>query len=281
MAAYNCGPGNVQKAVERTGYADFWELYRRNVLPKETKNYVPIILALTLIAKDAAHYGIHADPDAPVPSDVVKPGRAIDLRLVAETIDVDVETLHALNPALLRLATPDDPGFELHLPVGTAERFSAEIADIPPEKWVSWRRHRVEPGETLASIAKKYKVTSAAIAEANSLEHGTALDAGEKLIIPAAQAQSEAKRRLVSYRVRKGDTFLGIADRFSVDSEDLKKWNRLKANRVSRGMVLRIYTLGGAPEAAPARRSSTAVKKKSHRSGTAAAQAGTLSGNHN
>src|SRR5450755_3324782 len=218
MAAYNCGPGNVSKAVERTGYADFWELYRRNVLPKETKNYVPIILALTLIAKDAAHYGIHVDPDNPIPYDIVKPGRAIDLRLVAETIDVDVETLHGLNPSLLRLATPDDPSFELHLPVGTAAKFSAEIADIPPEKWVSWRRHRVGPGETLVSIAKKYKVTPAAIAEANSLERGATLDSGEKLIIPAAEAQAEATRRLVSYRVRKGDTFLGIADRFSVDS---------------------------------------------------------------
>ena len=154
MAAYNCGPGNVQKGIERTGYADFWELYRRNVLPKETKNYVPIILALTLIAKDAAHYGIDVDPEVPVATDIVKPGRAIDLRLVAETIDVDAETLRGLNPSLLRLATPDDPAFELHLPAGTSERFSAEIADIPANKWVSWRRHRVEAGETLTSIAK-------------------------------------------------------------------------------------------------------------------------------
>ncbi len=281
MAAYNCGPGNVQKAVERTGYADFWELYRRNVLPKETKNYVPIILALTLIAKDAAHYGIHVDADLPVPYDVVKPGRAIDLRLVAETIDVDVETLHGLNPSLLRLATPDDPSFELHLPPGSAGRFSSEIADIPPEKWVSWRRHRVEPGETLVSIAKKYKVTPAAIAEANSLERGAGLDSGEKLIIPAAQAQTEAARRLVSYRVRKGDTFLGIADRFSVEADDLKKWNRLKANKVSRGMVLRIYTLGGAPEATPHRSSHTTPHKKPRHPGTAAAQASGNSPTHN
>src|SRR5947207_8532736 len=78
MAAYNCAPGNVQKGIERTGYADFWELYKRNVLPRETKNYVPIIIALTLIAKDAAHYNIQAEPEAPVPTDVVKPGRAID-----------------------------------------------------------------------------------------------------------------------------------------------------------------------------------------------------------
>jgi membrane-bound lytic murein transglycosylase D len=264
MAAYNCGPGNVQKGIERTGYADFWELYKRNVLPRETKNYVPIILALTLIAKDAAHYGIQPEPESPVPSDVIKPGRAIDLRLVAETIDADVETLRSLNPALLRLATPDDASFELHLPVGSAEKFSAEIAEIPPDKWVSWRRHRVEEGETLVSIAKKYRVTPKAIASANNLEAGAGLDAGEKLIIPAAQAQSETKRRLVSYRVRKGDTLGGIADRFSVDSQDVRKWNHLRANKVSRGMVLRIYTLGGAPEALP-RRTATHLKKKTAR----------------
>jgi membrane-bound lytic murein transglycosylase D len=253
MAAYNCGPGNVQKGIERTGYADFWELYKRNVLPRETKNYVPIIVALTLIAKDAAHYGIQVDPEPPVPTDVVKPGRAVDLRLVAETIDVDVETLRTLNPSLLRLATPDDPSFELHLPAGSAERFSAEIADIPADKWVSWRRHRVEAGETLTSIGKKYRVTSAAIAEANNLEHGAALSAGEKLIIPATQPESEIKRRLVSYRVRRGDTMLGIADRYNVSPDDVRKWNRLKSNHVNRGMVLRIYTVGGAPEARPAR----------------------------
>src|SRR5437867_2397647 len=280
MAAYNCGPGNVQKGIERTGYADFWELYKRNVLPRETKNYVPIIIALTLIAKDAAHYNIQAEPEAPVPTDVVKPGRAIDLRLVAETIDADVETLRSLNPSLLRLATPDDPSFELHLPQGTAQKFSAEIADIPADKWVSWRRHRVETGETLTSIAKKYHVTPMAVADANSLERNAALEAGEKLIIPATQPQSETKRRLISYHVRRGDTFLGIADRFSVSADDLRKWNRLGSNRVRRGMVLRIYTLGGAPETSPAR-----ARSKSKRKPTQPVAASTSGGagatNHN
>ena len=261
MAAYNCGPGNVQKGVERTGYADFWELYRRNVLPRETKNYVPIIVALTLIAKDAAHYGIRTELEQPVLSDVVKPGRAIDLRLVAETIDVDVETLRSLNPSLLRMATPDDPSFALHLPKGTAEKFSGEIADIPPEKWVSWRRHRVEAGETLTSLAKKYHVTAPAIAAANSLGRSDVLSPGDKLIIPASQPVGETKSRLVRYRVRKGDTLGGIADQFSVNPEQLRKWNGLKTARVSRGMVLRVYTIGGAPEAVPVRKRST--KKKS------------------
>jgi membrane-bound lytic murein transglycosylase D len=261
MAAYNCGPGNVQKGIERTGYADFWELYRRNVLPRETKNYVPIIVALTLIAKDAAHYGVQAELEKPVPSDLVKPGRAIDLRLVAETIDVDVETLRTLNPSLLRLATPDDPAFELHLPVGTAEKFSAEIADIPPEKWVSWRRHRVEPGDTLTSLAKKYKVTAIAIAAANSLGDTRSLTPGDKLIIPAAQPVTDMKSRLVRYRVRKGDTLGGIADQFSVSTDELRKWNSLKTGHVSRGMVLRVYTIGGAPEARPAHKKTATSKK--------------------
>jgi membrane-bound lytic murein transglycosylase D len=261
MAAYNCGPGNVQKGVERTGYADFWELYRRNVLPRETKNYVPIILALTLIAKDAAHYGVQTELDQPVPSDVVKPGRAIDLRLVAETIDVDAETLRSLNPSLLRMATPDDPSFELHLPKGTAQKFSAEIADIPPEKWVSWRRHRVEAGETLTSLAKKYHVTAPAIAAANSLGRTDVLSPGDKLIIPASQPVAETKSRLVRYRVRKGDTLGGIADQFSVSPEELRKWNGLKSARVSRGMVLRVYTIGGGPETVSVRKRSAAKKK--------------------
>ncbi len=262
IAAYNCGPGNVQKGIERTGYADFWELYKRKVLPRETQNYVPIILALTLIAKDAAHYGIVVEPDAPVETDVVKPGRAIDLRLVAETIDVDVATLRALNPSLLRMITPDDPNFTLHLPQGTSAKFSAEIADIPADKWVSWRRHRVESGETLTSIAKKYRVTAVSISEANDLDRNEGLTAGEKLIIPAARPIEETKSRLVRYRVRKGDTLGGVADQFSVTSEDIRRWNGLKSAKVSRGMVLRIYTVGGAPEVHTSASRKKTTKKK-------------------
>jgi len=263
MAAYNCGPGNVQKGIERTGYADFWELYRRNVLPRETKNYVPIIVAITLIAKDAAHYGVQTELEPPVPYDVVRPGRAIDLRLVAETIDANVDTLRSLNPSLLRMATPDDAKFDLHLPKGTAEKFSAEIADIPAEKWVSWRRHRVEAGETLTSLAKKYQVTAPAIAAANGLGRTDVLTPGDKLIIPASAPASETKSRLVRYRVHKGDTLGGIADQFSVTTENLRKWNGLKTGKVSRGMVLRVYTVGGAPEATPVRKPSNMKKKTS------------------
>ncbi|HEV7966636.1 MAG TPA: LysM peptidoglycan-binding domain-containing protein [Candidatus Acidoferrales bacterium] len=251
MAAYNSGAGTVQHAVERTGYADFWELYHRNVLPKETQNYVPIILALALISKDPARYGIEFEPEPALKADTVKPGQAIDLRLVAETIDTDLESLRSLNPELLRLVTPPDPEFVLRLPEGTAERFFAEIAAIPPEKWVSWRRHKVEQGETLSSIAKQYRVSPAEVADANELAAGTPLEEGQKLIIPAAARSETLSGKVIRYRVRRTDTIATIADEFDVTAAELRKWNHLRADHVVRGTSLRIYPGGMAQAPSP------------------------------
>jgi len=251
MAAYDTGPGNVQKAIERTGYADFWELYKRNVLLKETRNYVPIILALTLIAKDPQRYGIEVTPEPYEESESVKPGGPIDLRLVAETIDVDVETLRGLNPELLRTVTPNDPNFELRLPVGTAGRFLAEISAIPPEKWVTWRRHRVEEGETLTQIARTYHLTPSAIADANGLDVHARLEAGQKLIIPATAPSEPALGKLTYYRVRKGDTVESVAEEYSVAPADVVKWNHLTTPKLVRGTRLRVYP-GGLGAVSPA-----------------------------
>jgi membrane-bound lytic murein transglycosylase D len=247
MAAYNSGAGTVQHAIERTGYADFWELYHRNVLPKETQNYVPIILALTLISKDPARYGIEFQPEPPMKADKVKPGQPIDLRLVAETIDTDLETLRGLNPELLRLVTPNDPEFVLRIPEGSAERFFAEIAAIPPEKWVSWRRYKVEEGENLSAIAKRYHIQPAEIADANDLSVGATLEQGQKLIIPAAAHSEAATGKLIRYHVRRTDTVASIADEFDVTTAELSKWNHLKSDHVVRGMSLRIYPGGMTP----------------------------------
>src|SRR5437763_16707263 len=107
MAAHNSGPGSVQQAVRRTGYADFWELYRRNLLPKETRNYVPIIVAVTIMAKNPEQYGlddVNADPE--MLYDPVKISYPVDLRLVAECVDVPLADLQDLNPSLLRMTTP-------------------------------------------------------------------------------------------------------------------------------------------------------------------------------
>src|SRR5277367_1998632 len=144
MAAYNSGPGTVQNAVKRTGYADFWELYRRNVLPKETRNYVPIIIAVTIMAKNPRQYGLEdVVAEKPEPYDTVKIDYPVDLRLVAECVDASASTLQDLNPSLLRLTTPKNQQFDLHLPVGTKDRYLSTIASIPPDMRVWWRYHSV------------------------------------------------------------------------------------------------------------------------------------------
>ena len=250
MAAYDSGPGAVQRAVERTGYADFWELYKRNALPKETRNYVPIILALTLIAKDPARYGIDVEPEEPLRTDTVRLDHPIDLRLVADTIDVDVDTLRSLNPQLLRLVTPATPSFSLHLPEGTGDEFTAAMADIPPDKWVIWRRHQVLAGETLTGIAAKYHVTASAIVDTNSLDAHEALEAGNKLIIPVSAEAQSGPAKLVHYRVRASDTLETVADEFDVSVAEVKKWNHLRTGKLVRGTRLTIYLGGAAPVAA-------------------------------
>jgi len=264
MAAYNSGHGNVSKAIERTGYADFWELYKRNQLPRETRNYVPIILAVTIMAKNPAQYGLtEVDPDPPIPYESVKITSPTDLRLIAETIDCSVESLQELNPSLLRWVTPKNNdssvAFDLRLPVGTRDRFLQQIAMIPEDKRVWWRWHRVAEGESLMQIAKSYKTTPAAIAEVNSLTASSQLLAGARLVIPitpknpsimaAATEGKKLRTVILHYKVRKGDTLAVVADRFGVDQDDVKTWNKLKTNGLVPGKVLAIRAVqtGSAP----------------------------------
>src|ERR1700689_2554790 len=236
MAAYNSGPMNVVKAVERTGYADFWELQKRHALPKQTQNYVPIIIALALVAKDPARYGVEPHPESAPAVEIVKPGHSIDLRLVADSIDTDVDALHELNPQVLRFVTQNDPKFELNVPAGTAEKFEANIQQVPEDKWTSWRLHSVGEGEPLADIARHYHVTVAGIESANHLEAHAVVPAGFMLNVPAAPPTV----RLVHYRVVRGDTLEGIAERFDVSVSQLKRWNNIHGGSVPRGSRLKI-----------------------------------------
>ena len=232
MAAYNSGPGTVQSAVKRTGYADFWELYRRNVLPRETRNYVPIILAVTLIAKNPEQYGLDTvAKEKPVPYDTVKIDYPIDVRLVAECVDATAADLQDLNPSLLRMTTPKDREFELHLPAGTAEKFQTAVASIPVDKRVWWRYHKVQAGETLAAISRTYHTPAKSIAKANGLE-GEGLIPDTRLIIPMAPGAETATyaRRITRYKVRKGDTVESVAADFGVPAKMVRGWNHLKGN---------------------------------------------------
>jgi len=248
LAAYNSGPGNVQRGVERTGYADFWELYKRDALPRETKNYVPIIIAATIVAKNPSQYGLDdVIPEATVQTDTVAVDYPVDLRLVAECVDSSVEVLQDLNPSLLRMTTPKEGSFDLKLPEGTVEKYQAAIAAIPVDKRVWWRYYKVAPGDTLQSVAKRYRTSVAAIQDANDLR-GDELAPDSKLILPMAPGRSlddpehmAFSKRPTRYRVRKGDTVLSVADDFGVPPSRLRKWNRLKGNELRKGRVLVIY----------------------------------------
>src|ERR1039457_1725141 len=185
MAGYDWGAGNVQRAVEKTGYADFWELYKRNNLPKETKNYVPEILAAIIIANHPTQYGFDdVTLDPPVLTDTVTINYAADLRLVSDLVNAPVDELVALNPSLLRMTTPPDNAFDLHLPAGTASLFQQRIAGIPEIKRVSWRYHRVTADDTLASVARAYHVTVADLAAANQLQEDQRVAGLEALVVP-------------------------------------------------------------------------------------------------
>ena len=246
MAAYNSGPGNVQQAVKRTGYADFWELYKRNVLPGETKNYVPIILAMTIISKNPARYGLDTvTPEPPLHYDVVKVNYPVDLRLVAECVDAPVDTLVDLNPSLLRRTTPKDQAYDLRIPAGSREMYETAITSIPEDKRVAWRYHKVQAGDSLTAVAHKYHTTEKAIAQANNLE-GTTLTAETKLVIPiSASAAGSGKiaysRYPSRYKAHTGDTVQSVAEDFGVSADRLRRWNRLKGNELHRGRVILVY----------------------------------------
>ncbi len=278
MAAYNSGPGNVQQAVRRTGYADFWELYKRNVLPAETKNYVPIILAMTIMSKNPAQYGLDAvQPDPPMKYDVVKVNYPVDLRLVAECVDVPIEQMVDLNPSLLRRTTPKDQPFDLRLPLGSKEKYETAIATIPVEKRMAWRYYKVQPGDTLAGIARKYRTTERAIAQANNLQPGPL--AGEaKLVIPvngAANGRIVYSRYASHYKTHTGDTVLTVAEDFGVPPDRLRRWNGLKTNSLRRGRVLIVYKplAPGEADKAPARRRKKTAYTTTKPKSTAASEA--------
>ena len=250
MAAYDAGPVTVQRAVEKTGYADYWELRRLDALPKETQDYVPIFLATALIAKNAKAYGFDVPPDAPLEDDQVTVSAPTDLRLVAQLIDHPVEDLVRLNPGLQRWTTPaNDPAYVLNLPPGTKQAYEEKIESVPPDKRVWWRAHKVEPGETLSDIARKFKVTNAALASANGLDRGASLEEGTHLLLPVApgaewsleRVHPRVPRQVRYYTVRSGDTLDLIADRFDASAYEIRRWNNLKSSRIAAGSKLKIY----------------------------------------
>jgi membrane-bound lytic murein transglycosylase D len=236
LAAYNWGPGYVQRAVMRTGYADFWELYRRGVLPAETKNYVPGIIAAIIMEKNPTRYGLDKlVPNAPVISDTVTVDYPIDLPLVADLTGASLQEIVALNPSLLRMSTPQDTPFDLHIPPGTLDTFQTRIKEIPTDKRSTWRFHVVKAGESLESIASMLHARVADITEANDIAKDDPPGEGDELVVPVTIATQSHTQR---YKLRRGDTLVTVADRFGVSVEDLRRWNHLSSSTVRVGSTL-------------------------------------------
>jgi len=183
MAAYNCGPGCVDHAVQRTGYADFWELVRHDALPQQTANYVPLILAMTIMAKNPKDYDLlNLDIDQPLEYDTVEMEAPTHLGLIADAADRPVSEIQDLNPALLKPIAP--AGYQLRVPKGTCAAIRTAIATVPTSHRSSWRIHRVTSGETLAEIARRYSTAAGSISAANNRLAGTP-EPGDLLVIPA------------------------------------------------------------------------------------------------
>jgi len=258
MAGYDWGAGNVQRAVQKTGYADFWELYKRNNLPGETKNYVPEILAAIIIANNPTQYGFDdVTLDPPVLTDTVTINYSVDLRLVSDIVDAPVDELTALNPSMLRLVTPPDAAFDLHLPAGTAALFEQRIAAIPEAKRNAWRYHRVAADDSLASVAREFHVSESELAEVNQLRSTDGLQGVQGLAIPQAAVAAPSARTLL-YTTRKGDTLVTISDRFGVSLAQLRSWNKISGVKIEPGKRLHVAEPAGVSHASRAHRRGTA-----------------------
>lgn len=251
LAAYNSGAGRVFRAIRKSGSQDFWKL--RPFLPKETRNYVPQYIAVTAMALDPESYGFSVIPADSLAYDYVNVEGSMDLSVLAKCAGTEVESIRDLNPELLRWCTP--PGnseYKLRIPSGKKSEFEQNYTSIPATEKRDWIVHKVKKRESLASIAKRYGITSDMIVEANHLP-SKIIKAGKELVIPvpetankyisqiADDAENKKSKRStrntayltetrkgkskVLYRIRKGDTLGKIAEWFDVRISDLRIWN--------------------------------------------------------
>lgn len=280
LASYNGGPGRVQKAMTRSRKDDFWALTATSrFLPRETREYVPMILAAIVIAKNPAQYGFDVASQPPLSYEKVTVENPLDLRLAAEWTGAPIDDIQALNPELRRWTTPvRAQRYDLKVPVGTGDAFRARLTEASPESLTALQWHTVKRGESLLTISRRLKVKQRDLAEANYLSIRARVTAGQQLIIPrepmtllaartdnpapetpmavsrttvsekASVRSRAASARLdpqkVVYRVKNGDTLFSIARLFNTTVDSLKRWNaRIAGTRINIGDRLTIFAL--------------------------------------
>jgi len=268
LAAYNCGEGRVLRVISKQhiNYFDrFWDLYKQ--LPNETARYVPRFLATLHIIKNPKKYGIDlgAAEGKPIAYELVKVNKIMKLQDIASRMEVSEETLNLLNSELRHKITPDKE-YDLKIPAGTVSKFNLVVGEIPESEkpgfavaadrsHTVYARHKVKRGETVASVAKRYKVSPSTIASCNNIRTNKRLASGQKIKVPVMDvtrvaksrqdAKSGKKRSTLAevkqvYKVKKKDTLAKIAERFDIPVSQLKKLNKLKGNSVHAGQVLKL-----------------------------------------
>lgn len=256
LAGYNAGENKIAYGLQHSGAHTFWELCQTRYILQETKNYVPAILAAMIIAKDPQKYGFTDQPNEPIQYEKVQIDYPVDLRLVAECSGASLEEIKLLNSGLNRLTTPATGTYELKLPATTKDAFLTEIAAIPEDKRITWRKHEVREGDTLTSIAQLYRTSVTSISAVNSFQQdNTTLAVGQKIVIPIgrqssvqyATRESYTQDAPVSgnakyYSVHKGDTLFQIATKYNTSVDNLRAWNRLSSHHtlhVGESLVVR------------------------------------------
>jgi membrane-bound lytic murein transglycosylase D len=246
-AGYNAGENKILRAIGKYNTRDFWEISKGAYLKRETKEYVPKLLAAAIIAKEPARYGF-ADIAylPPIEFDTVTIPSRTDLEVVARLIGATYDDLRELNPELRRWCTPPNyPGYQLKIPKGTAARFATEYAKLPEDQRfqerISYARYKVKRKESLASVAKRFNTTVEALTELNHLPVRASLR-GRTLVVPVqiAAAQDDTVSRRAKgarasasvfkkyYTVKRGDTLASVARQFNVSTKVLAAWNNLK-----------------------------------------------------
>jgi membrane-bound lytic murein transglycosylase D len=246
-AGYNAGENKILRAISMYNTSDFWEISRGSYLKRETKEYVPKLLAAAIIAKDPARYGFTDIAYlTPVEYDTVTIPSRTNLDLVAKLCDTTYESIKELNPDLLHWCTPPNyPGYQLKIPKGSKQQFQSEYAKIPENQRFSERvlysRYQPRKKDTLKSVARRFDTSPAVLAELNGLNTKSRI-AGKSLLVPVKQTvdfshegrtprtAAPAKGSYAKYyTVKIGDTLSSLSKRFNVSTKLLFAWNNLKA----------------------------------------------------
>ncbi len=260
LAAYNSGEGTVSKAVKRNRRTkkptDFWSLK----LPKETRGYVPRLLAISSIVANPAKYNLNLQPIPEKPYfTTIDVGSQIDIALAAELADMTIEQIYHLNPAVNRWATDPNGPHRLLIPLEKSEAFQQRLVELTPKERVQWKRHRISDGETLSHIAKTYQTTTTVLRQVNDL-NGSFIRAGHHLVIPVAQRSLDSYSLSADERLRKtlntqrgttktvhnvspGDTLWDLSRKYDVSMTKLASWNGMaKRDTLRVGQRLVVWT---------------------------------------